>query len=776
MSFIAGKNIINYESAVDNTSWNTAVSVASYSTYPQYKSLEYYPEIICAAGTNRWYIGIGGSTFQHYITSGVESYDVANINSSVSYISLGNGIIPYPYNLSLDVALNGTKAIVAYGLLSPPVVSSFNFDSTYNLAFTSRPSGGNSWAILNSSITNVYVTNTANMVFTCNATHVHKYVANAYNLASLTYDSAIPIGTTTTNDLFFSSDGSRLYTIGSGNDRIYQYNLGTNWNISTASLYGSYSVSAIDSNPRGFCLSEDGLYAYFLGRTNGRLYRLELATAYDITTAAYSSNYFSIGTSNSLETGTRIKPTGTHIYYNNGYSAIEVHLPTPYSLIGASKTGANGVLTRRSRFAYGLTFSSDGTHMYSGADRNLDKINISTAWNLTTSSFQEVDESLITIPDSRLSASGDKISSARYGDSGKKLYIIGSRTLQYDLATPYNIGTATYNTYGSVGVAGVVANDFYVSSNRFITFSGTQLKSFILTKSWNVASAVSDTANNKTIYGQSAFITNGGNELLLANNYSIIKYTMNSTYVPATATYRSNNTGWYSEAPELTYTPRSLAFSSDGSNMYYLHTNTVRRYNLTNSWNIESSSFIASYPLGAEYTTLRIAYDGLNAFVGSDYDIKHIVLTAPYDFSSYTTTGTNFITNKSFYINNQGTKLFVLNTGVVTEYSLTNRWNVSSAVTTGHSYSLLNPSSSTDLIFSSTGSYLYHITANTSSLVNTVQRYKMGSKWDITTLSYDSSFVVKGMNMSVDGLYFKPYGNEYYVMDTRSRSIYNLKV
>ncbi len=771
MPFISIKSTPTYKSLVTSNSWNTASSISSFSNYPQYKSLEYYPESICVAGSSYWYLGIGGSAFQFFITSGVESYDVSNIQSSVSYVTLGNALVPYPYNHSIDIASNGTRGIIAYGsIVSPPVVTSFNFDSSYNLAFVSRPAGGNSWAILDIAKNAVYVNNTANMIFTSNSTHVHKYVANAYNLASATYDSSIPVGTTTTNDLFLSDDGSKLYTIGSGNDRIYQYNLSTNWNLSTAVLYGSYNVAGIDSNPTGVCISADGLYAYFLGRTNNRIYRLELSSAYDITTSSYSSNYLSLGSSTGLETGVRLKPGGSNIYYNSGSAIIEVSMPTPYSLIGASKSGAYTSTSRRSRFTYGLSFSSDGYHAYTGVDKNLDKINISTAWDLSTGKFQEVDESLITLSNTRVTGSSSL--SARYGNSGKFLYIFGSYgTLQYDLGTAYNIGTATYNTKTSVGMSG---NDFSISANRLLTYDGATVRSYIMPQSWNVASLVSDSGNNKTLTGSCMYVPTG-DALLLCNSASIAKYTMSNSYVPSSASYINTKPGWFSDATNV-FDVKSLQFSADGSSLYYLSLNNVRKYSLSNAWDIESSVYVGSYNLGAEYTTLRFGYDGVNMFVGSDSNIRHLYLSAPYDFSSFTSSGVLTVPNKSFYLNKQGNFLYSLNNGIVSEYYLSTRWNVLSATSTGNSIVLPNSSSSSDIVLSDTGQYLYHITANTSSNKNTIQKFEMSSPWNISTATFRSSYVVKGINRSIDGLFFRPYGNEYYISDIKDKSIYNLTV
>jgi len=786
MAFITGKTNSNFVSQSDANSWNIAASVASYTTFPQSKNLFYnIPISGFAANDNKWYFSLGSNQYQYFIGSAaIESYDVSKISPSVSIITLGTNIVPYAYSTAIDVAADGSKALISYNqTVMPTVITSFNFDTPYSLAFTSRASGGNSWATLDIAKSGIYVNNTANMLFTSNSTHVHKYVGNAYNLSSTTFDSAISVGTTTTNDLSFSEDGSKLYTIGSGNDRIYQYNLSTNWNLASASLYGSYSVSAIDSNPRGLCLSLDGLYAYFLGRTNNRIYRLELSTANDITTASYSSNFIALGTSTGLEVSVRLRPGGSYIYYSNGSSAVEISMPTPYSLIGASKTGTTTSLTRRNQYSYGLTFSHDGSHAYTGSsDRNLDKINLSTSWDLTTAAYQEVDESILTIPSSRYAGGSGSAWCARYANSGNNIFVLASQEiLQYNLATPYDVKTATYNTKVTVSFINTFGTDLYASNNKIITYRAGTAKSYILTESSNVASLVVDSSNNKLFTssgGGYIFIPDGGSSLVFGEDYKIQKYYMPTPYVPATSYYRSNSTGWYSDANNSSDV-KSLSFSTDGKKMFYLVDggSNLRKYSLSTPWAIETSSFIFEYSISYAYTKMQIAYDGINVHLGTGSEIKHIILPAPYDFISYTHSGILAGAYKSFYVNNQGNKLYKLLNATLTEYTLTAQWNVASAVATGNTYNFGSTPSNADFFFSDTGQYLFYIIRNGSNLGNTIRRYNMDSSGNIGALTLNTTYTVSGFS-STSTLYaaFRPFGNEYFISDAISDSIYNLTV
>jgi hypothetical protein len=64
--------------------------------------------------------------------------------------------------------------------------------------------------------------------------------------------------------------------VGSSNDRVYEYDLSTAWNISTASFLQSLSISAQDVSPLGIFFRADGLKMYMVGDSNDRVYEYDL--------------------------------------------------------------------------------------------------------------------------------------------------------------------------------------------------------------------------------------------------------------------------------------------------------------------------------------------------------------------------------------------------------------------------------------------------------------------------------------------------------------------
>ena len=89
-------------------------------------------------------------------------------------------------------------------------------------------------------------------------------------------------------DIFFKSDGSRLYMTGLTNDKIHQYDLTIPWDITTLSYDGNTSVAIFDDNINYVALSNDGSNVYFGGSTLDNVHQVPLSVSWDITTINYN--------------------------------------------------------------------------------------------------------------------------------------------------------------------------------------------------------------------------------------------------------------------------------------------------------------------------------------------------------------------------------------------------------------------------------------------------------------------------------------------------------
>jgi 6-phosphogluconolactonase (cycloisomerase 2 family) len=129
-------------------------------------------------------------------------------------------------------------------------------------------------------------------------------LSTAWDVSTASYDSvdfvqqdSAPTG------LEFSSDGTKMYTIGTGADTVYQYTLTTAWDLSTAGYSSDFfSIASQDSTPSGVTFNSNGTKMYVSGQNTDTVYEYDLGTAWDVNTASYNSVSFSV---NAQETAVR---------------------------------------------------------------------------------------------------------------------------------------------------------------------------------------------------------------------------------------------------------------------------------------------------------------------------------------------------------------------------------------------------------------------------------------------------------------------------------------
>ena len=174
--------------------------------------------------------------------------------------------------------------------------------------------------------------------------------------------------------LFFSSDGTKMYICGAGLSTANQYNLSTAWDISTASHSSTFSVSSQDVFPHGISIKSDGTKMYIVGSNTDTVYQYSLSTAYDLSTASYDSVSFSVQSQDSLPFGFYLKPDGTKMYiagrsndtifqYSTGSSATAT-LSYPASIEWPSGTAPDGPAINETDVLVFLT--DDGGVSYQG--------------------------------------------------------------------------------------------------------------------------------------------------------------------------------------------------------------------------------------------------------------------------------------------------------------------------------------------------------------------------------------------------------------------------
>ena len=82
-------------------------------------------------------------------------------------------------------------------------------------------------------------------------------------------------------DVVWGDSGNQVTSL-ADNDYMYTYTLGTPYDISTCSLAYSENLTYVDNTPRSHRWSSDGTLCFYLGSENDKVYQLNCSTAWDI--------------------------------------------------------------------------------------------------------------------------------------------------------------------------------------------------------------------------------------------------------------------------------------------------------------------------------------------------------------------------------------------------------------------------------------------------------------------------------------------------------------
>ena len=222
-------------------------------------------------------------------------------------------------------------------------------------------------------------------------------------------------------DLAFSSTGDKMYVVGNSSDSVYEYDLSTNWDVSSASFNSvSLSVSSQDSSPRGLAFSSTGDKMYVVGYSRG-VYEYDLSTNWDLSTAQYNNVSFSVASQDSAPNGVVFKQDGSKMYIagSSSDSVYEYDLSTNWDVSTAQYNNVSFSVASQDTGPTGLAFFTDGSVMYvvGSSSDSVYQYDLSTNWDLSTAQYNNVSFSV---------ASQDTIpSGVVFKQGGSKMYILG---------------------------------------------------------------------------------------------------------------------------------------------------------------------------------------------------------------------------------------------------------------------------------------------------------------------------------------------------------------
>ena len=407
-------------------------------------------------GTKMYVSGFSSDSVHQYSLSSAFDLSTASYDS-VSFSVAGQDTNPFDITFNND----GTKMYITgsgndsiYQYTTGSTLTTETFDTSTGNYFTHTPSADSEYGFSNAGDVQTFQLEVTGAV-------------KGYELSGAAYDSvSFSVGGQETNPhgLFLKPDGTKLYITGYNGDSVDEYDLSTAWDISSASASQVFYVGSQDTVPTDVFFKSDGTKMYICGYNDQDINEYSLSTAWDISTASYLQN-FSISSQDTLVTGVFFKPDGTKMYIagDTNNSVFQYGLTTAWDISTASYESKS--VASQGTAPQQLSFNNDGTKLLildsSGTD-SVYQYSCSTAYDVSTATYNSVSfavNSQDTTPTGLF-----------FKDDGMKMYVLGdvSNTIyQYSTGSAY---TVTYDSTIQFG-GGTAPDSPLANETDVLTFS-----------------------------------------------------------------------------------------------------------------------------------------------------------------------------------------------------------------------------------------------------------------------------------------------------------------
>lgn len=507
------------------------------------------------------------------------------------------------------------------------------------------------------------------------------FVPNFYGVNSPTPENGYMIGRYTgksfsiaTQDgtmqnLHISDDGTKMYIVGTTNDRIYQYSMSTPYDVSTSTFVNFYAFGTTVVDPTGLYIAPDGKKLFVLGSSADTIYSYTFVIAWDVTTLTYDSKSFSVTTQEATPRALAVKPDGTKFWIvgTTNDTIYEYNLSTAWDLATASYASISLSVTAQDATPFGLAWNSTGTSFFilGGTNDQIYSYSAVTAWTLTGASHNgTVSGSLnAVIPVDTVTGTvgyyfvpGTK--NHYVVDNGTdKVYWLTSRAID-GLSAGVNSNRFTLNESYGLGLATPRSVIFRPDGLEFFISDSTTntINEYSCTSAWTITGATlvssipmagrTTTANFSSTFAR-FFISSDGSYVFMSDfsTGNLSRYVARNPW--------NMNRLYFTQSSSSTFPASSNAFcfSWDGLNLYYVSGTTFYRRSLTSPWDLNTISVATTYSdatyLGGTNTLtgIYISQDGLYLYglTAASARVYKYSMSTPYDITTATFNSTAYI-------------------------------------------------------------------------------------------------------------------------------------
>ena len=246
----------------------------------------------------------------------------------------------------------------------------------------------------------------------------------------------------------FNDDGSKMYLVGLGNDKVHEHKLCKNYHLGSISYTTSFSISGKEGTSHGIAFNDDGTKMFIVGQATQGLNEYALSTAWDISSASWTVEGCTNGGAGQLYSAVDFNAdgTGARILDKNSNKVREFVLSTAYDISTCgnhdsdnNSTNLNGLSNVSEAKAQGMAFNDDGKKMYIVGEQHdkVYEIDLDTAYDVssntgTPAAFEIRDQETVPM-------------GLEFSSDGKTMFVVGKNGDEiniYNLTTAWSITTA----------------------------------------------------------------------------------------------------------------------------------------------------------------------------------------------------------------------------------------------------------------------------------------------------------------------------------------------
>ena len=610
----------------------------------------------------------------------------------------------------------------------------------------------------------------------------------------------------------FSTDGTKMFIVGSNGDDVNEYALSAGFDVSTATFTDAFSVAAQDTIPRGLAFNTDGTKMFVVGQTGQDVNEYTLSTGFDVSTATFV-DAFSVSAQETTPKEIAFNTDGTKMFIvgSNGDDVNEYTLGTGFDVSTATYS-QNFSVSAQETEPTGIAFNTDGTKMYivGAAGDDVNEYTLSTGFDVSTASYSQ---------NFSVSAQDTSPSGIAFNTDGSKMFIVGTdadNVNEYDLSySSVALGTGSFASADVGKTIEANSGEFVLTATDGSYVETTAPTSYdqVASGSWSMYGVVYNTVDGDlelsgglfdpydvstavfvdsfSVSGQGttpdgiAFNTDG-TKIFVCDFAAagVSEYALSTGFDVSTATF----TDTFSVSTQDT-SPSGIAFNTDGTKLFVVGTigDDVNEYALSTGFDVSTASFTDAFLISGQDTApagIAFSTDGTKMFVvgRAGQDVNEYTLSTGFDVSTSTFVDSFSVsaqdTNpQGIAFNTTGTKMFVVGSSGndVNEYTLSTAFDVSTASFVD-SFSVADQDTApTGLAFSADGAKMF-VVGNTGNDVN---------EYDVGTIASLTGYHAAHTTTSIDSTYWTDInsmtateavgdGNVYYAISTDDRTTWGI--